>query len=132
MAAKRSPATIDEYLGPFPKDTRIVLENIRRAIRNAAPDAIETISYGIPAFDLKNRHLVFFAGWKHHISIYPIPAGDEALQHEISQYKSKRQAEPLLTGDPRSGERVACIHWAAHRRREDQAVRASGFPEEGF
>ena len=87
MAAKQSPATIDEYLDSFPKDTRIILENIRCAIRNTAPDAIETISYGIPAFDLKNRHLVFFAGWKHHISIYPIPAGDEALQHEISQYK---------------------------------------------
>ena len=87
MAAKKSPTTIDEYLGSFPKDTRIILENIRRAIRNTAPDAIETISYGIPAFDLKNRHLVFFAGWKHHISIYPIPAGDETLQHEISQYK---------------------------------------------
>ena len=51
---------------------------------------------------------------------------------EIRPLYCKRQAEPLLTGDPRSGERVACIHWAAHRRREDQAVRASGFPEEGF
>jgi uncharacterized protein YdhG (YjbR/CyaY superfamily) len=87
MAAKKSPATIDEYLNGFPMDTQVILENLRHTIRKVAPDAIETISYGIPAFDFNNKHLVFFAAWKHHFSLYPIPAGDEAFQEEISHYK---------------------------------------------
>ncbi len=41
----------------------------------------------MPTFDLNGKHLVFFAGWKQHISLYPTPAGDEAFQQELSRYK---------------------------------------------
>src|SRR6516164_4149389 len=87
MSDKKQFTTIDEYISTFPVDTQIVLEKMRQTIQKAAPDAVETISYNMPTFDMYGKHLVFFAGWKHHISLYPIPAGDEAFQEEISHYK---------------------------------------------
>lgn len=87
MASQRQFTTIDEYIRNFPADVQAILEKVRQAIQKAAPEAVETMSYGIPTFDLNGKHLGFFAGWKHHISLYPIPAGDEAFQQELSQYR---------------------------------------------
>lgn len=87
MADKKPVPTIDEYINTFPADVQPLLEGVRQAIRNAAPTAVETMSYGIPTFDLNGKHLVFFAGWKRHISVYPLPAGDSAFQQRIAQYK---------------------------------------------
>jgi uncharacterized protein YdhG (YjbR/CyaY superfamily) len=87
MTDKKLFTTIDEYISTFPEEIQAALEKVRQAIQKAAPEAAETISYGIPTFNLNGKHLVFFAGWKHHISLYPIPAGDEAFQQEISHYK---------------------------------------------
>jgi uncharacterized protein YdhG (YjbR/CyaY superfamily) len=87
MAGKKSFTTIDRYISTFPVDIQAVLEKMRQSIQKAAPDAVEAISYGIPTFNLNGKHLVFFAGWKHHISLYPLPAGDETFQQEIAHYK---------------------------------------------
>jgi uncharacterized protein YdhG (YjbR/CyaY superfamily) len=87
VAGKPSVTTIDDYLRTFPADVQAMLESVRRTIRTAAPEAIETIRYGIPTFDLNGNHLVFFAGWKRHISVYPLPAGDAAFQKRIARYK---------------------------------------------
>ena len=87
MTDKKRFTTIDEYISTFPGEIQAILEKVRQAIHKAAPEATEIISYGIPAFNLNGKHLVFFAGWKHHISLYPIPAGDEAFQQELSHYK---------------------------------------------
>ncbi len=87
MTDKQQFTTIGEYISTFPAETQVILENMRQAIHKAAPDAVETISYNIPTFDLNGKHLVFFAGWKHHISLYPLPAGDEAFQQQIAHYK---------------------------------------------
>ena len=84
---KKRFTTIDEYISTFPGETQAALENVRQAIHHAAPEATETISYGIPTCDLNGKHLVFFAGWKRHISLYPLPAGDEAFQQQIAHYK---------------------------------------------
>ena len=80
MTDKKRFPTIDEYISTFPGETQTVLENVRQAIHHAAPEAVETMSYGMPTFDLKGKHLVFFAGWKQHISLHPLPAGDGAFQ----------------------------------------------------
>ena len=90
MTDKRPVTTIDEYIGTFPEDVQPILEKVRQAIHTAAPDAVETISYGMPTFDLNGKHLVFFSGWKRHISLYPTPAGDEAFQQKIAPYKKAR------------------------------------------
>ena len=87
MTDKKLLTTIDDYTSTFPADIQAILENVRQSIQKAAPEATETMSYGIPTFNLNGKHLVFFAGWKHHISLYPLPAGDEAFQQEIAHYK---------------------------------------------
>ncbi|MCI0550020.1 MAG: DUF1801 domain-containing protein [Anaerolineae bacterium] len=78
--------SMDEYIGTFPKDVQKTLEELRGTIKAAAPDAKETISYQIPTFTLNGKYLIYFAGWKNHISIYPVPIGSDAFNKEISQY----------------------------------------------
>jgi uncharacterized protein YdhG (YjbR/CyaY superfamily) len=68
---KRKPATIDEYLQDAKTDQRQALEKLRRVIHAVAPNAKECISYGIPAFRLNGRSLVFFGAWANHCSFYP-------------------------------------------------------------
>ena len=87
MTDKQHFTTIDEYISTFPEEIQAVLEHVRRAIHRAAPEAAETMSYEMPTFDLGGKHLVFFAGWKQHISLHPLPAGDEAFQQELAHYK---------------------------------------------
>jgi uncharacterized protein YdhG (YjbR/CyaY superfamily) len=82
------PAAVDEYIAGFPPDTQAALRQARAAIRDAAPDASEGLSYGIPTFFLKGRYLIYLAGWKRHISIYPIPSGDAALEAELAPYRA--------------------------------------------
>jgi uncharacterized protein YdhG (YjbR/CyaY superfamily) len=82
--------TIDQYIGSFPADVQVILEAVRRSIRNVVPEADETISYRIPAMTLGGRHLVYFAAWKHHIAIYPVPAADEALEQELAPYLASK------------------------------------------
>jgi uncharacterized protein YdhG (YjbR/CyaY superfamily) len=70
-STKRKPRSIDEYLAVVNADQRTVLEGLRKTIRAAAPKAEECISYGIPAFRLNGRSLVFFSAWANHCSFYP-------------------------------------------------------------
>ena len=81
------PDNIDAYIAGFPKDTQKILEQIRATIKKAAPDAEETISYAMPTFKLKGSALIYFAGYKNHISLYPAPRGNEAFKEELSAYK---------------------------------------------
>ncbi|MEP6594927.1 MAG: DUF1801 domain-containing protein, partial [Ginsengibacter sp.] len=78
---------IDEYIAGFPKNVQKILEQIRATIKKAAPGVEETISYAIPAFTLNGSYLVYFAGYKNHIGIYPAPRGNEAFKKELSVYK---------------------------------------------
>ena len=66
-----TPRNIDRYISGLPADVRPVLERVRSTIRKAVPKAEEAISYGIPAFKLNGRTIIYFAGWKQHYSIYP-------------------------------------------------------------
>jgi len=63
---------IDAYLATLPASQRDALQHLRSQILQLAPDAVETISYGMPTFKLRGRALVSFAGWKAHCSIYPL------------------------------------------------------------
>lgn len=92
MTGKKQFLTIDAYIGSFPAATQVILAKMRQTIRTAVPEATETIRYQIPAFDRNGNHLVYFAGWKGHISMYPRPAGDAAFQRRIAPYKKAKSA----------------------------------------
>lgn len=68
---KSKPGTIDEYLAVVNPAQRVALEKLRKTIRAAAPEVEECISYGIPAFRLDGRSLVFFGAWTNHCAFYP-------------------------------------------------------------
>jgi uncharacterized protein YdhG (YjbR/CyaY superfamily) len=78
--------TVDEYVASFPPDVREKLESVRAAIRTAVPGTEERISYGIPTFTLDGRYVVYFSGWKEHVSVYPIPDADPALERELKPH----------------------------------------------
>jgi len=63
---------VDAYLARLPTGQRDALQRLRLQIRRLLPGAVETISYGMPAFKVGNRAVVWFAGWKSHCSVYPL------------------------------------------------------------
>ena len=86
---KGHPTTIDEYITQFPKDMQQILVKIRAVIKESAPEAVEKISYQMPAFYL-NGGLVWFGVYKHHIGFYPKTSGMEAFIEELSAYKGTK------------------------------------------
>jgi uncharacterized protein YdhG (YjbR/CyaY superfamily) len=91
--------TIDEYIAAFPEDTQALLQAVRATIHAAAPDAVERISYNMPAF-AQEGNLVYFAALKHHIGLYPTSSGIAAFQQEISAYESSKGAVKFPKDQP--------------------------------
>jgi uncharacterized protein YdhG (YjbR/CyaY superfamily) len=91
--------TIDEYIAAFPEDTQALLQAVRATIPAAAPDAVERISYNMPAF-AQEGNLVYFAALKHHIGLYPTSSGIAAFQQEISAYESSKGAVKFPKDQP--------------------------------
>lgn len=80
--------SVEEYLASFPPDVRRVLADVRAALRSSLPDAEERISYGIPTFSVGGRYVVYFSGWKRHVSVYPLPHPDPDLDAELEPYRA--------------------------------------------
>ncbi len=89
VMAKTTPSEIDKYIAAFPKEVQEILNKLRAAIREAAPEAEETINYQIPTFTL-NGNLVHFAGFKQHIGFYPTPSGMEKFKKELAIYQGAK------------------------------------------
>ncbi len=90
MDSPKQPKSIDDYIAAFPPETRRVLQEIRSLIRECAPDAVETISYSIPTFDLNGRHLVHFAGYRDFVSLYPGASSFEEFREELEPYRGAK------------------------------------------
>ena len=85
--SKIAPSNVDEYIATFPKEVKQLMEDMRRAIKTAAPDAEEMISYAMPAYK-QYGILVYFAAYKNHIGLYALPTGHQAFKTELSVYKT--------------------------------------------
>ncbi len=83
------PIDFDDYISGFPAEVKEMLERLRATIKNAAPNAEEVISYSMPAFKL-NGLLIYFAGYKNHIGLYPMASGIAAFKKELSIYKGAK------------------------------------------
>ena len=87
MSTRSTARTIDDYIAEFPPATSRCSARCA-PIAAEAPDGTETISYAIPTFDLNGRHLVHFAGYAHHIGLYPMASGTAAFAEKLKPYKS--------------------------------------------
>jgi uncharacterized protein YdhG (YjbR/CyaY superfamily) len=92
--------TVDGYIESFPPEVQVILEEIRRRIHVAAPGTEEKISYQIPTVTLDDRYLVYFAGWKRHVSLYPISTLDEPLEDEVAVYRSGKDTLQFPLNEP--------------------------------
>lgn len=110
MADKQSgTAQVDAYIAAFPDDVQTQLQNLRATIKAAAPEAVEKISYQMPAFALKGN-LVYYAAWKKHIGFYP-GAGSlpDSFAEEVAQYESSKGAIKFPLDQPLPLELIAEI-----------------------
>lgn len=93
-------ASVDEYIASFPDGVREVLGKVRSTIHEALPGSGERISYNIPTVTLDDKYVVYFSGWKNHISVYPVPGGDERLAAELEKYKAGKGTLKFSLSDP--------------------------------
>ena len=82
-----TPGSVDAYIAGFPAEIQVILNQVRSTIRQFAPNAIESIGYGMPAYKLNRKPLVYFAAYKNHIGFYATPTGHIAFAEELSKYK---------------------------------------------
>jgi uncharacterized protein YdhG (YjbR/CyaY superfamily) len=109
-------ASVDEYVATFPPAVQEVLEAVRRTVHDALPGVGETISYHMPLFTLDGRGLFFVAGWKRHISLYPVPELDDATAADAAPYLSGASTLKLPLASPVPLDlvrRVALLHAGA-------------------
>jgi uncharacterized protein YdhG (YjbR/CyaY superfamily) len=89
--SRNCSSQIRVYLASLPPEARRQLRKLRAAIRAAAPGAIEHFSYGMPGFRLDGRALLWYAGWKHHISMYPMDSAiRSAFAAELKDYETSK------------------------------------------
>lgn len=84
---KKGISTVEDYIAEFPKDVQKKLQLVRKTILKNAPSAIESISYGMPAYKLNKKPLVYFGGFSKHIGFYATPTGHQKFESQLSNYK---------------------------------------------
>ena len=101
-------AEIDAFLAGLPEEMGDALEGLRRAIAAAAPDALEGIGYGVPAFRYRGRPLVSFGAGKHHASFYvQSPAVMDAHRDELARYDTAKGTIRFAPDEPLPARLVA-------------------------
>ena len=94
------PTTVNDYIKSFPKSTQVLLKQVREVIKETAPEAEEFIGYGMPAYKLNKKPLVYFAGYEKHIGFYATPNGHEKFAKELSKYKQGKGSVQFPIDEP--------------------------------
>jgi uncharacterized protein YdhG (YjbR/CyaY superfamily) len=97
--AARARAEVQKYIAKLPIDSRKYAKQLREIIRGVAPDAVDVISYGIAAFRLDGRILIWYAGWTKHCSLYPLTVADRRAA-EKAGYKTAKGTVQFPLDEP--------------------------------
>jgi uncharacterized protein YdhG (YjbR/CyaY superfamily) len=117
MTAGRSQE-VDAYIAGFPESTAVALEQLRTAVHDAVPGTGEGMRYDMPVVTLGDGYLVHFAGWKHHLALYPVPRVAEPLESKVSPLRSGKDTVKFMLDRPVPTELVARIAAAIVEVRE--------------
>ena len=100
MEEKKKIATIDEYIENYSPDLQVILQSLRKFIKECAPEATERISWDMPTFHLHGFNLVHFAVNKGYIGLYPSDTGVSAFKDELTEYKTTKGSIHLPLNKP--------------------------------
>jgi uncharacterized protein YdhG (YjbR/CyaY superfamily) len=99
--AKTRFTSVSEYIAAKPKEARVVLEQVRKAILKAIPQAEESLAYQMAMYTLNGVPVLYFAGWKAHYSLYPVSdAVAAAFAKELSGYERSKDGLKVPFSDP--------------------------------
>lgn len=115
-------ASIDDYIAAQASAVQPILQHIRAIAREEAPQALETISYRMPAL-MQGGALLYFAAFKKHIGVYPPVRGDAALLRSLAPYRGEKGnlSFPLAEAMP-----YALIRRVVQQRVKEMAAKAAG------
>lgn len=91
---------IEKYIQQFPDDVQEKLRNIRKLVKDNAPEAEESFGYKMPAYKTNKKPLVYFAAFKNHIGFYATPSGHNEFQEELSKYKQGKGSVQFQLDQP--------------------------------
>lgn len=91
---------VESYIQQFPENVQDILKTIRMLIKENAPDAEESIAYGMPAYKINKKPLVYFAAFKKHIGFYATPSGHREFHDALSRYKQGKGSVQFLIDKP--------------------------------
>ncbi len=100
---KPDSTAVDQYLTTVPKPKKQELERIRAIVRKVAPEAIELISYMMPAFKYKNKPLVYYAAFKEHLSLFPTSGPTEGAQGRLTGLQGLERHHTIQPGPSTAG-----------------------------
>lgn len=83
----KSINSVEKYIELYPAEVQVILNKIREIVLSIVPEAVESISYGMPAYKLNKKPLIYFAAFKNHIGLYATPDGHKAFEKELAGYK---------------------------------------------
>jgi uncharacterized protein YdhG (YjbR/CyaY superfamily) len=92
--------TVDDYIAGFPTAVQEKLQLVRLTIKNNAPEAVESIAYGMPAYKTNNKPLVYFGGFAKHIGLYATPSGHKKFEKALSIYKQGKGSVQFPLAQP--------------------------------
>ena len=92
--------SVDDYIASFDQSSQPILNTLRDTIINRAPLATESISYGMPAYKMNKKPLVYFAAYRNHIGLYATPSGHEAFSEELAKYKQGKGSVQFPITEP--------------------------------
>lgn len=91
---------IESYIQQFPEDVQLILNTIRKIIKDNVANVEESISYGMPAYKFNKKPLVYFAAYKNHIGFYATPSGLKEFKDELSKYKQGKGSVQFPLNQP--------------------------------
>src|SRR5687767_13105595 len=105
----------DDYIASAAPEVQDILRKIRSIIKEVAPEAIETISYQLPAFKA-GKVFIYFAAFKNHIGIYPPVSGDKNLERSLAQYRGPKGNLSFPLNEPIPYDLIRRVAEALHKQ----------------